>query len=140
VTLSALDWRRQEDARRLSWTGAAAVALTGATPINLTRQANGQMVLALHYRLERPPSSSVTLSMACGDHCAGGVPLTSLLQRAPVGRWLQLRIPLSCFARAGANMSRIDTPFAIHSAGRLALAVADIRVQSDTTGALACPH
>ncbi|MDE2337748.1 MAG: exo 1,3/1,4-beta-D-glucan glucohydrolase [Gammaproteobacteria bacterium] len=142
VTLSALDWRRQEDARRLSWTGAAAAAvvLTGATPVNLTRQANGQMVLALHYRLEQPPASSVTLSMACGAHCAGAVPLTNLLRRAPVGRWQQLRIPLACFARAGANMSRIDTPFAIRSTGRLALAVADVRVQSDTSGALACPH
>jgi beta-glucosidase len=142
VTLGALDWRRQEDARRLSWTGAAAAAvvLTGATPVNLTRQANGQMVLAMHYRLEQSPAASVTLSMACGVHCAGAVPLTNLLRRAPVGRWQQLRIPLACFARAGANMSRIDTPFAIRSTGRLTLAVADIRVQSDTSGALACPR
>ena len=142
VTLSAFDWRRQEDARRLSWTGGAAatVALVGTAPINLTRQANGQMVLGLHYRLEQPPSSGVTLSMACGPHCSGAVPLTALLRHAPVRRWQSLRIPLACFAHAGANMSRIDTPFAIHTAGRLTLVVADIRVQSDISGALACPH
>jgi beta-glucosidase len=116
------------------------VALMGATPINLTRQANGQMVLGLHYRLDQRPSSAVTLSMACGAHCSGVVPLTTLLRHAPVRRWRSLRIPLACFARAGANMSRIDTPFAIRTAGRLTLGVADIRVQSDTTGALACPH
>lgn len=142
VTLRPWDWRRQEDARELNWMGGAAatVALTGATPINLTRQSNGQMVLGLRYRLEQAPSSSVTLSMACGAHCAGPLPLTALLRRGPLGRWLQLRIPLVCFSQAGANMRRIDTPFAIRTAGRLSLAVADIGVQSDTTGAIACPH
>ena len=142
VILSALDWRRQEDARLLTWRGGAdaSVALTGATAVNLTRQSNGQMVLALRYRLVRAPTAAVTLRMGCGPACAGVLPVNAVLRRGRLGRWHRLRIPLACFARAGANMSHITTPFAIQTSGRLALAVADIGVQSDSAGAAACPR
>jgi beta-glucosidase len=142
LTLRAVDWRRQEDARLLSWSGAgaASAALTGSIPIDLTRETNGQMVLGLHYRLEQAPAAAVSLSMGCGRGCAGALPLAPLLRRAGPGRWHRLRIPLECFARAGADMRRIVTPFAIRTAGRLALAVADIRIESDIGGAIACPH
>ena len=141
LTLRALDWRRQEDAREIIWSGggAARVALTGGTAINLVRQTNGQMVLGLHYRLEQGPSARVTLRMGCGPGCAGALSITRVLRRGGRGRWLQLRIPLACFAQAGANMSHILTPFQVDTAGRLTLAVADIRIDSDTTGAIACP-
>ena len=142
VTLRAADWRRQEDARVLSWSGAgtASAALTGPMPIDLTRQANGQMVLGLHYRLEQAPSAAVSLSMGCGLGCVGALPLAPLLRRAGTGHWHRLRIPLECFARAGADLRRIVTPFAVRTAGRLALAVADIRIESDSGGLIACPR
>ena len=142
LRLRVLDWRRQEDAREIIWSGgsAARVALTGSTPIDLTRQTNGQMVLGLHYRLEQGPSAPVTLLMGCGPGCSGALSITRVLRQGGRGRWRSLRIPLACFARAGADMTHIFTPFGIRTAGLLSLAVADIRIGSDASGAIACPR
>ena len=49
------------------------------------------------------------------------------------GHWHRPRIPLECFARAGADVRQVVTPLAVHTAGRLALA--DIRIESHTGGA-----
>jgi beta-glucosidase len=73
--------------------------------------------------VEKPPTRSVTLSMGCG-----AVELTSLLRDLPKGEWRTIHIPLRCFAKAGADMSRIDTPFRLSTDGELQLRLADIEL------------
>jgi len=47
-------------------------------------------------------------------------------------------MPLACFARAGADMSHVTTPFALETSGRLMLAVANIHLESGTDGVTPC--
>ena len=142
LTLMAIDKVKQEDSRRLRWTGTghATAEITGATPIDLTRQANGQMALGFDYRVTESPSAGVTVGMGCGASCGGSVPVTAALRAAPRGQWQHLDIPLACFAAAGENVSRVWTPFALQTAGRLTLAITNIRLESGTAGAIACDH
>ncbi len=142
LTLRAVDGRRQEDARELTWSGAgqATAELTGSTPIDLSRQANGQMALAFDYRVDQAPGAAVTLSMGCGAGCAGTVPITRELRAAPPGRWQHLAIPLNCFAKVGTSLKHVLTPFRIDSAGKLSVALAHIRLQAGGRGVVACPR
>jgi beta-glucosidase len=129
LTLTAIDKSRQEDARLLQWSdsGQATAELTGATPINLTRQTNGELALAFDYLVEESPSAAVTVGMGCGASCGGTLPITSALRAAHPGQWQHMDIPLSCFASAGENMARVWTPFTVETNGKLALGLANIQ-------------
>jgi beta-glucosidase len=142
LTLSATDKAKQEDSRRLRWsgTGQSTAEIAGATAIDLTRQTNGQMALGFEYRVEEAPSAAVTVGMACGASCGGTVAVTAALRAAPRGQWQHLDIPLACFATAGENMSRVSMPFALQTAGILTLAITNIRLESGTAGIVGCSH
>jgi beta-glucosidase len=142
LTLTAIDKTKQEDSRRLRWSGSgqSTAEITGATAIDLARESNGQMALAFDYRVEEAPTAAVTVGMGCGASCGGIVPVTSALRAAPRGRWQHLDIPLACFASAGESMSRVWTPFALQTAGRLTLAITNIHLESGTAGSVACGH
>jgi hypothetical protein len=49
-----------------------------------------------------------------------------------------LKVPLVCFARAGADLGHVSTPFALEASGKLTLTVANIRLESGTDGVTAC--
>ena len=137
LTLTAIDKAKQEDSRRLRWTGTgqATAEITGATAIDLTRQSNGQMALGFDFRVEEAPTADVTLGMGCGASCGGSVPITPDLRAASRGQWGHLEVPLACFASAGENMSRVLTPFTLQTTGKLTLSITNIRLES---GAISC--
>lgn len=142
VTLVAADKSAQEDARLVRWAGAgpARVGLTGKSAIDLQREANGQLSLALDYRVDGPATSNVDLQVDCGTGCRGSVPVTRALAAAAPGQWSHLKIPLTCFAKAGADLSRVTTPFAVQTAGRLTLSVANIRLEAGVDGLMPCAN
>jgi beta-glucosidase len=140
LIMTAADKSAQEDARLLSWSGAgpASVGLTGTSAIDLQREANGQLSLAFDYRANLPPAASLALRMDCGAGCRGIVPIAHELTATARGQWGHLRIPLVCFARAGADMSHVTTPFALETEGKLALTIANIHLESGTDGVTPC--
>ena len=150
LRLAATDHTAQEDARRLSWGGGGAVtaalviaAVAGKAPIDLQREANGQLSLGFDYRVDKRPTADVTLSMECGPGgpaCRGTLAVARPLAATPAGQWAHLKIPLSCFARNGADMGRISAPFALTTAGELELSVGNIRLESGTDGLFDCAH
>jgi beta-glucosidase len=142
VTIAPADKSAQEDARQLSWkgAGAASVSLTGASPIDLQREANGQLSLALDYRTVSPVTAKVALRVDCGAGCRGTVPVTRELAAAPPGQWAHLKVPLVCFARSGADLGHVSTPFGLDTSGALTLAVANIRLESGTDGIAPCAN
>ncbi|MGH9480354.1 MAG: putative glycoside hydrolase, partial [Terriglobales bacterium] len=138
--VTPVDDVRQEDARALHFDGQGPplAGLAGHSAIDLSRQTNGELSLGFDYRVDQAPSAPVNITMACGPRCTGSIAVARELRQAPLGRWRHLKIPLACFARAGADMSRITMPFGIATNGRLVLSVANIRLQSGTTGLLPC--
>jgi beta-glucosidase len=140
VSIAATDKSAQEDARIIRWNGSGPgwVGLSAHTPIDLQREANGQLSLALDYKLDSPMTHGVALRMDCGTGCRGVVPVGRALAAAPVGQWNHLKIPLACFGRAGADLGHVTTPFAVQTSDRLALSVANIRLESGMDGVAAC--
>ena len=140
VSMTGTDKSAQEDARliRFSGTGPAWVGLTGKTAIDLQREANGQLSLALDYKVDAPITTKIDLRVDCGKSCQGAVPISSALAGAHAGQWAHLKVPLACFSMAGADLSRVMTPFAVQATGHVALSVANIRLESGLDGIISC--
>ena len=119
----------QQDAQRIRWTGAARVIAWSPSPAVLTSYRDAALVFEL--RVQRPPAAPVTLAMRCGDGCSGRLDLSALLRRLPAQSRQTLKLPLACFAAAGADLRRIDQPFVLETAGDFELDLAHIRIASD---------
>jgi beta-glucosidase len=135
--MSATDHVAQEDARQIQWNAAASVGLTAGSPIDLQREANGQLSLGFDYRVNHPTAANVGVRMECGSGCQGTIDLTPVFAKAQ-SQWSHVRIPLRCFTRAGADMSRITRPFSLSSSGQLSLSVANVRLETGTDALLPC--
>lgn len=129
---SGVDRRAQEDARRLVWdgSGAAAARISASQPLDLSREFVGELSLIVEYRVDTKPTEPVSLGIGCGRDCGASVPIAGLLRAAPLAQWNTLTVPLRCLASTGLDKQRIMAPFVIVTAGRLALAVSDVRVAS----------
>ncbi len=140
VRMSATDLAVQEDARQIRWSGktAVSVGLLAKTPINLQRESNGQLSVGFDYKVGHPPTSNVAAEMECGPDCKGTVDLTRVFSNASAGQWRHVRVPLQCFATAGAHMDSITQPFELNSAGQFELSVANIRLETGTDALLSC--
>jgi beta-glucosidase len=127
LRIAGVDRRAQEDARSLVWdgSGGAALQILAAQPLDISREANGELSLVFEYRVDSAPTAPVTLSMG-----QTGFPIAGALRSAGVGQWATLAVPLRCFARGGVDMQRVALPFAIATAGRLGLSISDVRIAS----------
>ncbi|MFG6283529.1 glycoside hydrolase family 3 protein [Sphingomonas sp. S6] len=137
VQLSRVDRNSQEDSLRLVFagTGAANAYLDEATPIDLTRETNGDLSLIVDYRVTQGPTAEVTLGVL--GKAAGAVPITGAL-KGEVGEWRQIAVPLRCFAQGGATMGSVQRPWVIATTGRLGMDVSGVRIASAPPGPVSC--
>jgi beta-glucosidase len=139
LTVSATDYKAQEDARLATWSGTASatLAITG-DPIDIQRESNGQLSVVFDYRVDAAPQANVSLGVRCGENCGGEMPIGDALRKAPQGQWQQMKVLLQCFEKRGANMRSVSTPFAITSAGALKLGIANVHLDSGLADAITC--
>ncbi len=145
LKVSAIDRAAQEDARLLAWSGQgpATFLIERSDPIDLQREANGQLSLVFDYRVDAAPSADVTLGVECrgsgAARCAGSMPFAERLRSAPRGEWRQARVLLSCFQQSGADMRAITAPLTLSTAGTLQLGIANVRLDTGLQDAVICP-
>jgi beta-glucosidase len=131
VQVRRVDRNAQEDSYGLLWPGAAdaSVRIESAQPVDIAREATGELSLLVDYRVDSPPTGPVELGMASA---AGTrfMPIAGALRATPAGKWQTLVLPLRCYARAGVEMGRVTSPFVLRTSGRLGLSVSGVRVAS----------
>ena len=127
MTIRAIDRRGQEDTRLLTFSGNGeqGVRLTAAQPIDISRESNAELSLQIEYRVDAGPTGAVAVGME-----GVSVPVTQALRGAAKNQWQTLTVPLRCFARAGAEMTKIGTPLVLKTSGKLTIAVSDVRLAS----------
>lgn len=139
MRVTAVDHLTQEGARRFQYAGGgvAAIQLTSQTPIDLHREANGDLMMLITLRMERAPGGPVSLAANCGGRsCSGSIALP--LERQLTGHWQTVGVPLKCLARAGADMTRIDTVFELSTAGALDLSLSRIELGTVADKVVGC--
>lgn len=128
VKVTGVDHLAQEDARRLAWSGKgeAVVALQSHTALDVQRESNGDVMLLTTLRVDAAPSGDAWLSVGCGTGCTARVALAPTLAKLPVGQWTRVGVPLKCLAKAGADVSKLDRPWSIGTAGTMTISVSRV--------------
>ena len=135
VTQSRVDRLAQEDSVRLVFNGAGELALQKAQPLDVSREANGELSLILDYRVTQAPTGTVTLGMTGGRSAT--VPITGALRKAG-GEWTQLAVPLRCFVDGGVDMTKVTRPTTVTATGKLGLDISGVRIASAPPGPVSC--
>lgn len=138
LDIIATDRAAQEDVRQLTWSGPADF-LISTNPVDISRQANGDMAIQFDYRVESAPQATVMFGGTCkaDEPCDGFIDITKGLKAVAGKGWKTANIKLSCLGDAGADMSRITSPFTLRSAGAFSVSLSKITIV-DNTGEASC--
>ena len=140
LKLSAIDYKVQEGARRLQWSGDASASLLSNAPIDLGRETNGDVLLIATLRVDAlPADGKVALFARSGEQQVGELQIGPALAALPRGEWVRFGVPLKCVRVAGADTTRLDVPFGIRAGAGLDLALADVVAATDYQHKLDCP-
>jgi beta-glucosidase len=139
LKMAVVDAGAQENARSLTWSGSGSGQLQFiGIARDLSRQANGDMAVAVTYTIDQAPTAPVKMSVGCGDGCGASVDITKYLQKVSSNKPQTLQVKLSCFASKGADMTRIDQPFILQTEGKLGLTLREVKLASNE-GEAVCP-
>ncbi len=138
LDIVATDRAAQEDVRQLTWTGPASF-LISTNPVDISRQANGDMAVQFDYRVESAPAGAVMLGGTCkaDEPCDGLIDVTDGMKAAAGKGWKTANIKLSCMGEAGADMSRIASPFNLRSEGAFIVSLSKIMIV-ENSGEASC--
>ncbi|MEM0928291.1 MAG: glycoside hydrolase family 3 N-terminal domain-containing protein [Pseudomonadota bacterium] len=135
LTVRRVDYQAQEDSLSVAFSAPSALTFVSGAPMDLARQSNGGMELAMTARV-LGPEVPLSIGMGCADHtdasCSGSVPVTLDDQ------WAETRISLSCFAERGAPMAAIETILAVSGTTGQELQIAEITFKSDIDATQDC--
>lgn len=139
VRVSAVDHLTQEGARRFvsSGGGTSMIQLATHAPVDVSRETNGDVMLLMTAKFDARPDAPVKLSVRCGQQCRGEFAPRELFS-PPIGKWQTFGIPLKCFAKAGADMSRLDAVFELSTVGELDLSISRIELGTVADEELRC--
>ncbi|MDP2717024.1 exo 1,3/1,4-beta-D-glucan glucohydrolase [Rheinheimera sp.] len=128
IAVRTFDKAVQEDARRLTFSGAAKVSLTSAFPADLRSYAEAGSALMVELQHNGNVPDSVLIGMDCAQSCNSSINIAPQLKAMAADGWHTLSIDLACFAQQGADFSQIFTPLSLTTAAPLQLSFADIRL------------
>ncbi|QTC92272.1 glycoside hydrolase family 3 protein [Brevundimonas goettingensis] len=134
VSVRPIDDLAQESGQQFAFSGnGPAQAFIEGTPIDLTRQANGELALSFRYRIDAAPQGAVGLSVG-----QGRVDVTELFRSAPVREWRTLKVRLSCLRDAGADIAHVDVPFRLDTDAAFTVSVSEIELAPNANDTV-CP-
>ncbi|MBB4659942.1 glycoside hydrolase family 3 protein [Parvularcula dongshanensis] len=129
LSVRSVDRAAQEDARELTFTGPARFVLEGPGQ-DLTREANGRLMVAVHCEVREAPGAPVRMGVltASGE---GAGDVTDRLRGAAGQGWVRLLLPLSGSGLREGDLAETRAPLFIKTAGRLTLRVSDVRLEME---------
>lgn len=132
ISTRAIDLTAQEDARQFTWNAKGEFAVNGPA-INLSSQLAKGWVLSMDWRIDAPVKGPVTLSVS-----GGSLNLQSVIATATPGTRLQTRIPLRCFADAGAKFAAVGSPIRMQAPKGLVATIRTVHIE-ETKESVTCP-
>jgi hypothetical protein len=139
VKVQPEDYRSKNDALHIVWSKAkmnGQIALYG-TPINLSA-VRDQVTLVFDVKVERKPTSDVTVAMDCEYPCRGTFNAANVLRKFPKGEWRYFSLPLTCIRGNNFDLSKINGVFLMATEGAMELSIANIRLERLSEGERGC--
>jgi beta-glucosidase len=113
----------QQDGKLVTWSGPARIEAHGAKALALPAFATLDGALQFDTIVGAAPRGKVTVAIG-----ATKLDLTGVFQRLAGKQKQTVRIPLACFVAKGADLARVDTPFAIDSDAAFGAAFANVQI------------
>lgn len=113
----------QQDGKQVTWTGPARLEAHGAKAVALPAFATADGALQFDTIVKTAPAGPVNVSIG-----AASVDLTGVFQKLAGKGKQTVRIPLACFTAKGADLAKVDTPFAVSTSAAFSAAFANIEV------------
>jgi len=135
VYVRTIDRSVQEDARRAIFNGKenGKIAFISNYATDLTQYNKANSRLEFTVRLtelnQLSEQQGLYLSMTCGESCQGKVNITKQLSLFEVNQWQTLSIDLQCFENAGANVSKITSPFSLTTSTPLTIDFTNVYIR-----------
>jgi beta-glucosidase len=123
LTAKPADRDVQEDSLELAWTGPASVVIAGP-PADFERESNGDMAVALEYRVLQAGKGGASLHMANGPEVSGSIEAGEAFAAQSGKGWQTRRVRLACFAEQDVDMRSIAVPLVITGDTGLKLQIA----------------
>lgn len=123
IAMTTVDLSAQEDGRRFRWNGPASISIDGA-PGDFTRQLNNAFALRLDLAAYAVPGP-VQLTFADKT-----LDISRILRALPPDKLATAKIPLRCFADAGATVNAVGTPLKIEAGAGTDLAIRTATVEA----------
>jgi beta-glucosidase len=132
VTVSRIDNLTEADAIQAEWNGGLGqVYWQDDNPRDFRTLSQQGGALSMVIRIDKRPEKSVDLKMDCGYPCAGSLDMTKLFKSVPEHQWFRISLKLSCFEKAGANLSHIVAPIVVATTGSFEMSFSDVRLIAD---------
>jgi len=130
VKVTAIDDQVQEGARRFVFAGdgKGTVQITSEGAVDLSREANGDVMLLVRLKRDGNVPNDLKLGVGCGAGCAGSVQLAQTLGAVSAGKFQTVGIPLKCFAKNGADVSKVNEALVLETEGKLDLAISQVKL------------
>jgi beta-glucosidase len=142
LKVHAVGRHRQEDSRRFVWTGGSdsTLALSATSVLNLSREASSSATVEVDYKVDAVGDGIVkVLALDTRPRQAtNGIDVSTIFREASGRGWQKLSIPLSCFAKAGVDMSNVQSPLALTASAPLDLTISRIALGVAAPGTLSC--
>ncbi len=121
VRAEGVDVAAQEDGKRLVWTGPGRVSIDGPAA-DLSRQLTGAFALTIQWQVDAVGTGPLTLGL-------GGVTLPIRDRVTAGGAPSTLRVPIRCFAEAGADITAVGNAFSLEADAGTDITVTRIGVE-----------
>ena len=106
--------------------------------MDLSREANGDVMLLVRLRRDADAPKDVKLGVSCGAGCGGSLPFAETLAGVPAGKWQTVGVPLKCFAKAGADVTKINEALTLSSEGKLDLSLSQVKLGTVADKVVSC--
>ena len=113
----------QQDGKLVTWSGPARIEARGAKVVALPAFATADGALQFDTIVSTAPAGKVSVSIG-----NTALDLTAVFKRLAGKQKQTVRIPLACFTAKGADLAKVDTPFAVDSDAAFAAAFANVQV------------
>jgi len=143
VRTRGVDYKAQEDAREVSWTGKgeAAISVRAPRPLDLTTLGSLEdLAIALEWRLDAHDGDPIELAMTCGESCVGAQDLSKTMAGLDIGQWGKTVVPLSCLVDAGLDATQVHSVLQLTSQGQTRITLHAASLQNHGGRSLSCPQ
>lgn len=131
ISIRGTDFKAQEDARILTWSGNGFASASVKTLRDVDLSALGDMdalALEIDWRVDEAPDTQMSLSMGCGEGCGGALDVSKMLKNLPANEWTTSSISLTCFANAGLEPAKVETLLKLETESAASVAIHSAKI------------